>query len=234
MASLHSRRARRRPPRAVCLAVFAVTIAVSWAVWPSAAQAFRFIRQAVGGIYIDARGAVASAEQDRLGKLREFRLKALAPVPREMGQPAELRKISLRLLDETIGECLRDEQPLPDDIKYLAGLQRIQYVFVYPEINDIVLAGYGEGWRVGPRGYVVGATTGRPVLLLDDLLVALRTARGAAQGGISCSIDPTKEGLARLQTAINNLQLGLDPSLASKKIARIGTAGGLHQRRAEL
>ena len=35
-------------------------------------------------------------------------------------------------------------------------------------------------------------------MLLDDLLVALRTARAAANGGITCSIDPTPEGLARL------------------------------------
>ena len=44
------------------------------------------------------------------------------------------------------------------------------------------------------RDNIVGVTTGRPVLLLDDLLVALRTAEQAAQGGITCSIDPTAEG----------------------------------------
>ena len=70
-------------------------------------------------------------------------------------------------------------------------------MFVYPEQKDIVLVGPAEGWKVDGRGNVVGVTTGRPVMLLDDLLVALRTARQAAQGGISCSIDPTPEGLAR-------------------------------------
>ena len=65
----------------------------------------------------------------------------------------------------------------PTPIKYLAGLQRIHYVFVYPEQKDIVLVGPGEGWKVDAKGNVVGITTGRPVMLLDDLLVALRTAK---------------------------------------------------------
>ena len=49
-------------------------------------------------------------------------------------------------------------------------------MLVYPEQKDIVLVGPGEGWKVDARGNVVGVTTGRPVMLLDDLLVALRTA----------------------------------------------------------
>ncbi|HEV3007277.1 MAG TPA: DUF1598 domain-containing protein, partial [Pirellulales bacterium] len=53
--------------------------------------------------------------------------------------------------------------------------------------------------QVGDEGEVVGATTGRPVLLFDDLLVALRSAEGYSHGGIACSIDPTPAGLRRLQ-----------------------------------
>ena len=41
------------------------------------------------------------------------------------------------------------------------------------------------------EGEVVGAKNGRAVLRLDDLLVALRSADQARNGGISCSIDPT-------------------------------------------
>ena len=63
----------------------------------------------------------------------------------------------------------------------LAGLQEVRYVFVYPEQKDIVLVGYGEGWRIDTRGNIVGVTTGKPVLLLDDLLTALRTAATSAR-----------------------------------------------------
>ena len=91
------------------------------------------------------------------------------------------------------------QQIPPDNVTLLAGLQDIRYVFVYPEKHDIVLVGFGEGWRVNARGNVVGLTTGKPVLLLDDLLTALRTAASSAGAGMSCSIDPTPEGIRQLR-----------------------------------
>ena len=80
-------------------------------------------------------------------------------------------------------------------MRYLAGMQRVQYVFVYPQHNDIVLAGPGEGWKLNAQGEVVGITTNRPVLLLDDLKVALRSIEAVQTTGISCSIDPTPDGM---------------------------------------
>jgi hypothetical protein len=100
----------------------------------------------------------------------------------------------------------------------LAGLQKVQYVFVYPDERDIVLAGFGEGWKMTQRGDVVGATTGRPVLSLDDLLVALRYADQAAQGGISCSIDPTPEGMKRLQAHVASLTTMGNPQTTARGI----------------
>ncbi|HVX59244.1 MAG TPA: DUF1598 domain-containing protein [Pirellulales bacterium] len=214
MAPLRPGRSRRWSLRAVGLAALGLSIII-----PSAALAFRGFRASVGGIHIDATGAVSNARQDQLGRLRAERLKHFAPVPGKLNPPAELRKVSLRKLDEAIRECVRKDEPLPDDIKYLAGLQRIEYIFVYPEQNDIVLAGYGEGWQVDQRGNIVGVNTGRAVMLLDDLLVALRTAERAARGGITCSIDPTKEGLARLQSATGSLALlGSNPKLVARRI----------------
>jgi len=42
-------------------------------------------------------------------------------------------------------------------------------------------------------------------MLLDDLLVALRTTAAAQRGAMSCSIDPTREGLVKLQTLVKSL-----------------------------
>jgi len=157
-----------------------------------------FNRQ-VGGVLVNVDGVLANVDlRDRKG-LAELRRKALARVPVEMSAAIELRMISLRALDEAVSELARDKKPITDDIRYLAGLQRVQYVFVDPENRDIVLAGPAEGWKVDDLGNVVGATTGRPVLQLDDLVVALRSADEARNGGISCSIDPTPEGMQRLQ-----------------------------------
>jgi hypothetical protein len=161
--------------------------------------------RAVGGISIDARGVLQNAGVDATGELQRLRAQRLEPVPSDLNQAVALRKVSLRGLEEALAKQIAAGQPLTDAMRYLAGLQQIQFVLVYPEQHDIVLVGPGEGWRVDARGNLVGATSGRPVMLLDDLLVAMRTARQAAQGGISCSIDPTPEGLQRLRTHVSKL-----------------------------
>ena len=142
----------------------------------------------VGGVSINTEGLISNATINALGMLRKLRMESLEKIPGDLNQPVSARKISLRRLDEAIGECIKNHQPLPDAIRYLAGLQHIRYVFAYPEEHNIVLVGTGEGWEIDKQGAVVGVTTRRPIMLLDDLLVALRTAQAAAQGGISCSI----------------------------------------------
>ena len=155
--------------------------------------------RAVGGVSIDADGLLSGARPDALGTLGRLRSQAMQKIPDAMNATADMRKISLRQLEAALEDCVNNNKPIPDEIKYLAGLQRIRYVFVYPEQKDIVLVGVGEGWKVDAKGNVVGIESGRPAMLFDDLLVALRTARGAAQGGITCSIDPTAEGIQRME-----------------------------------
>jgi len=167
----------------------------------------------VGGIAIDAEGMLENATVDELGKLSRLRRGSLERIPDELNGVVELRKISLRRLEAAIQQCTENGKKLPDALKCLAGLQQIRYVFVYPKQKDIVLVGPGEGWKVDKRGNIVGITTGRPVMFLDDFLVALRTARQAANGGISCSIDPTAEGIARLHNL--KLRKGSDPYQAA-------------------
>jgi hypothetical protein len=107
---------------------------------------------AVGGISCDANGIVSNSSIDATGKLREVLRQGLSAVPQELGQLAPMRKVSLRGLEEAIAQCNQAGKDLPDEIKYLAGLQQIRYVLVYPERQDIVLAGPGEGWKVDDRG----------------------------------------------------------------------------------
>ena len=111
-----------------------------------------------------------------------------------------LRKVSLKQLQRTIEEALSQGQQLPDAVQKLAGLQRIQYVFAYPEQQDIVLAGPAEGWVENAGGRFVGISSGRPVVLLEDLLTALRVFQGdrPANTWVGCSIGSTTEGRRRL------------------------------------
>lgn len=162
-----------------------------------------FRQSAVGGISIDASGVVSEPDiRSRRGLLEEMRA-GVRPADGELNAATEMRKISLRQLELAIQDSLVKGEPLSEEIQFLAGLQRIQYILVYPEQQDIVLAGPGEGWRVDEQANVVGVTTGQPVLRLDDLLVALRTVHEAREVGITCSIDPTPEGLQRLQTVLD-------------------------------
>lgn len=150
---------------------------------------------AVGGVSIDPSGVVELVSVKLKDEARDAALKEFKAAPADLNTPAELRKISLRAIEEAIAKAGKDHAyELPAEIRYLAGIQRIQYVFIYPEQNDIVIAGPGEGWKIDASGNTVGVTTGRPVLRLEDLVVALRTVENARQGGISVSIDPTAEG----------------------------------------
>ena len=116
--------------------------------------------------------------------------------------------ISLSKLQSEIASAIAENRPLSEEVLYLAGLQRVQYVFVYPEENDIVLAGPAEGWVVRDDATVVGETSGRPVIQFEDLITALRTTTATQQQTISVSIDPTPEGELRLNRLLSQVRVG--------------------------
>ena len=125
---------------------------------------------------------------------------------------------------------------------YLAGLTRLKYVFFYPETKDIVIAGPAEGWGEDLSGRVCSLSSGRPVLELQDLIVALRAypPHGNSLNVIGCSIDPTPEGLARMQDFLRQLGgqatpddtdmivNGLRTSLGLQKISVLGVPADTH------
>jgi hypothetical protein len=180
---------------------------------------------AVGGVAIDANGVVAAPSTQDLKLLKEQYVKEWKPVPADLNQPVELRKVSLRAIEEAVARSKDGTTySMPDEIRFLAGIQRIQYIFVYPEHNDIVLAGPGEGWKIDDNANYVGVTTGRPVLRLEDLLVALRTVDKARQGGITVSIDPTAEGRQRYAELKQNIR-----RVTPEVVSAIERAFGLQQ-----
>lgn len=173
--------------------VAAMVFVVAAAATPAWAQ-FGFARS-VGGVSISVDGVLSMAPTGDAKKLREEMIKSIKEASGELKGSTELRMVSLKGLDAAIAEAVADGKPLSEEIRFLAGLQRVQFVFVYPEHNDIVIAGPAEGWHVGPQGTVVGVTTGLPVVQLEDLIVAFRSVEEARRGGITCSIDPTQEGM---------------------------------------
>ena len=185
-----------------CLAVLMLASVSAWGQINNNTNG-AFNTRAVGGVKISTDGVLGLPAVEDRRLLRDELLKLTHKAPAEMSAKAGLRMVSLRGLEAAI-QTARDEKlgTLPDEVRFLAGLQRIQYVFVVPEQNDIVLAGPGEGWKVDENGNVVGITSGLPVIHLDDLAVALRTVQNARRGGILCSIDPTPEGLQAFEKVV--------------------------------
>lgn len=177
---------------------------------------------AVGGVSIDAAGVIDRAELDALGKLRDERQAALAELTGDVHRHSPLRKISLRRLEAAIAESRRQGQTLSHELLSLAGLQRIQYVFIYPDQHDVVLAGPAEGWKINDSGDVVGVSTSRPVLQLEDLIVALRAGESSFKTPITCSIQPTAEGVAKLQRQLASSSLRMNQQTIKRLEKNLG------------
>jgi len=158
------------------------------------------------GVVVDAEGVLSTkVVSDWGGRLMSERIAAAkAALAPEVSRSSKLRKISLNRLEKAIEA---NNGALTDEMRYLAGLWRVRHVFFYPKTGDIVIAGPAEGWATDPVGRVVGITSGRPVVQLQDLVVALRAfpPSGEAMPLIGCSIDPTEEGLAELQRFLRSM-----------------------------
>lgn len=188
------------------------------------------VNRAVGGVLISAEGVLSQPTAADFKLRREDILKFPLKTPANLNEAVELRMISLRALEEALTKHAgKATDELPQELRYLAGIQRIKYVFLFPEERDIVLAGPGEGWKVDQAGNIVGVTTGRPVLQLEDLMVAFQSVEKARQGGLTCSIDPTPEGRRRLdaylakQTTFNaGVTQGIEKALGEQVITLTG------------
>ena len=147
----------------------------------------------VGGVVIDAEGVLqADFSRKEAATLAEKRMQAFAQehLPVDLAPFTELRKVSLRGLEAELTKAGSPSELRPE-AKYLYGLQRIDYIFIDAAGGDVVLAGPAEGFAPDRGGRMIGLTTGRPPLPLDDLLVALHWAQeSGGRGDIGCSIDP--------------------------------------------
>ena len=158
-----------------------------------------------GGVLIDADHVLSTRKfVANTNALSQKRFKhAQASLNKELQKVSKLRKVSLVRLEAEVARLKAEGKQLPDDVRFLAGLTRITHVFHYPEEDDIVIAGPAEGFFLNGQERVVGMETGRATLRLEDLVAALRTfgPEGKRASLISCSIDPTQEGLQRFNEA---------------------------------
>jgi hypothetical protein len=210
--------------------IFFMAAVAAALVGPSVPQAFGQAGQAstAAGVAVDAEGVLKTMTvTDWGGRLMGERMAAAkAALSPEVMQTSRMRKISLNRLEKAI----REKNAVPtDEMRYLAGLLRVRYVFYYPKTGDIVLAGPAEGWVTDPVGRVVGLTSGRPVVPLQDLVVALRAfpPSGDSAQMIGCSIDPTEEGLAEMQRFLRSVGSYATPAQTQYLVNGLRTSLGL-------
>ncbi len=183
------------------------------------------------GVLVDADGVLRLQNfPDPGGQLTRKRIaQARAQLNPLVVKSSKLRKVSLNRLEAAVKKQLDGQSPPTEEMQYLAGLTRLRYVFYYPETKDIVLAGPAEGWASDPSGRVCGIETGRPALQLQDLVVALRAfAPGERKSPvIMVSIDPTPEGLARMQSFLRSVGSQITPDATEMIVNGLRTNLGM-------
>ncbi|MEZ6124735.1 MAG: DUF1598 domain-containing protein [Planctomycetaceae bacterium] len=129
---------------------------------------------------------------------------------------ASFRMVSLPRLEAHVAELLKAGQPIPDDVRTIAGLSRIEYLLVFPETGDIVVAGPAGDWTVDAQHRAVSVSTGRPTLNLDDLVTLTRTFGKGGTQGFLCTIDPKQVQVAAVQQFVKANQNKLNPATAAQ------------------
>src|SRR4051812_43857343 len=121
------------------IAALSAVIAVGALSGSADAQFFR--NPSVGGVKIDTDGVVSNPQIGELKELQAAWQKGIQPVPEDLSKWADLRFVSLKQLEAEIAAARAANKPIPDAVRFVAGLQRVRYVLMYPEQHDIVLAG---------------------------------------------------------------------------------------------
>jgi hypothetical protein len=217
---------RRNPIQGLALVVSSVLLV--------AASTSSVFGQAMGnaGVVVDAAGVLRmQTVSDPTGELIRAQIQSAKQArPGDLSKASKLRFVSLNRLEQAVvAQAASDRKPT-EEMKYLAGITRIKYVFVYPDSGDIVVAGPAEGWYTDLSGRTVGMDTGRPVIELQDLVAAMRVfAPGGNKGGsvVGCSIDPTQEGLQRMQEFLRGLGGAATPNDTQFIVDGLRTSLGL-------
>lgn len=152
------------------------------------------------GIHIDADGLMTAVLPTDSGAGLDHKRRAALARQQEGGDwthASSCRKVSLNRLEKAWQETRRQGNPRATELLQIAGLQRIDFLFVLPESGDLVIAGPAEGCVPDATGRMVGVESGRPALNLEDFTVIWQSL---SEGRfVGCSIDPDPARLAQLQ-----------------------------------
>jgi len=160
---------------------------------------------AAPGVYVEPDGTVKRREVDEKNELTNMRLRA--KIGADAVRNEKLGYVSLPKAFAAARDALAAGKPIPDDVRFLGGLTQVKFVFVYPEEKDLVIAGPAEPFKAvaGDDGYAVGMKTGRPVMRLEDLVVAMRVVQGARGNAFGCRLDPDPAAPQRINDVMTQM-----------------------------
>jgi hypothetical protein len=175
------------------------------------------IRPFPTGVMIDAAGTLqllkSTAPAPELAARRGAAPPIAAAKSGDARRTSQLRFVSLPRLEREIIRRQDAHEKFDPALLTLAGLQRVEYIFVYPgEDNsksgdampgDLVLAGPAGDWRVDPFGRIVSAESGEPIVRLDDFLTLFRRAQQSKSTFFGCAINPRQAALAATQAYLD-------------------------------
>lgn len=169
------------------------------------------------GVFVAAPAVLASLASinDDSHLLQAAELAKQANHNSDVRESSSLRMVSLPRLEAHVAKLIEAGQTIPEDVRAIAGISRIDFLFVYPETGDIVIGGPAGDWSVDDEGRKISNQTKRPTLNLDDLVTLTRTFTRGGTHGFVCTIDPKQAHVATVQDFVNKNRKTLTPKTAA-------------------
>lgn len=166
------------------------------------------------GIHVDLDGFVRDLPVDRSDSLAALRSSLLVPQHAagsaanvDWTRPAALRIVSLRQLRQSLLRRYVAGREASAAMQNLAGLSRIQYIFI--DDGDLLIAGPVGGIEPAAAPWPRDRESGRTTLGLD--LLSAAAVAVATDTAFGCSIDPTAAGLVAASKVSEALAAGTQP-----------------------
>ena len=155
------------------------------------------------GVYIEPDGTVKRRQVEERDELSAMRNRINST--RDALKSEKLAFVSLPNAFAEAKAAIDGNKPIPDSVRYLGGITQIKYIFVYPDKNDLLIGGPSEAVQVLDDTNAVGKKTGRPVMRLEDFVVAMRVVKDARQHSFGCRLDPDPAAPGRIRDAMDKL-----------------------------
>ncbi len=184
-----------------------------------------------GGILIDPQGVVQDLSQEAISpaRVKQLQKEFAGRVSSELTMTSESRCVSLNRLDAAINNAFKEGNDIPLEMFYLAGLVRIDGVFLDKRTGDVVITGPAGAFGPGDQNRVVNLESGRPCLRLDDLVESQAIVDQKAF--VECSIDPVAERLVALQRYLQANSFPANAGIVKQRFAEMARILGLQSVR---